>query len=119
MPQMIWTMLTSPRFGILDIQWQMKSNNVDDILRLQAPLLDDCFFNLNLYDFGTSYQVPMHYITGEFDVNTPVDLLKPYFELLEAPQKTLTIMENTGHLLFMEKPENFAQVVKMILAKNK
>ncbi|MEG0692116.1 MAG: alpha/beta hydrolase [Oscillospiraceae bacterium] len=110
-PKMLWTMLTSPSFGIADLQWQMKGNNVDEVLRLQAPLIEDCFFNINLYDYGISYQVPMHYITGEFDVSTPVDLLKSYYELVEAPQKMLTTVENSGHLLFMENPVRAIDVI--------
>ena len=62
----------------------------------------------------------MHYITGEYDGSKPEELMKTYYEIVKAPQKTLTIIENTGHMPFMEAPENFAEAVnKAIGSENK
>lgn len=113
--KMFWTMFTSPDFDINSFKWLIKSNNPAELMRLQAPLIEDCFFNLNLYDFGATYRVPVHYISGEFDVSTPIDLVKPYFEQMNAPQKSLTVIKNTGHLPFMDNSQEFADAVTAIM----
>ncbi|MGL5380242.1 alpha/beta fold hydrolase [Clostridium sp.] len=117
--KMISTILTSPYLSIKDLQWFFKSNNPDTLLKLQEPLLQKCFFELGINDFGNKYEVPVNYITGEYDVSTPVGILEPYYNAVEAPEKSLTIIPNAGHLVFMENPEEFHIVFREILSKNK
>lgn len=111
-PKMLWRIITSPHLTLEDIKWFFKSSNPDNLIKLQEPLLQDCFFCLNLNDFGNKYEVPVNYITGECDVSTPAELLKPYYNNMEAPEKTLTIIPNTGHLPFIDNPKEFAKVLR-------
>ena len=36
-------------------------------------------------------------LQGEADLVTPPDVSKPYFDALEAPQKTWVLLPRTGH----------------------
>ncbi|MGL4346163.1 MAG: alpha/beta fold hydrolase [Cellulosilyticaceae bacterium] len=113
--KMLGMILTSPEFSFGDLKWFLKTSNPNNVLALQAPLLEDCFFQFNLYALGQHYQLPVHYITGVYDVSTPITLLEEYYGNLSAPSKTLTAVPDTGHLLFLDNPQAFSHVITHIL----
>ena len=61
--------------------------------------------------------MPVNYIMGEYDTSTPIGILEPYYNKVEAPEKSLKVIPSTGHLVFMENPEEFSKVFREILAK--
>lgn len=114
-PEMLWMMITSPYMSYENIKWFLKTSKMNTVSALQEPLLNDCFFKLNLCEFGNQYEVPVHYITGEHDVSTPIELLQKHYDTIVAPDKSITSIPNTGHLVFFDDPQKFSNVLNEIL----
>ncbi len=52
---------------------------------------------IDLRKLGTRFAMPIWILQGEADLVTPPDVSKPYFDALEAPQKTWVLLPRTGH----------------------
>ncbi|TVR05107.1 MAG: alpha/beta hydrolase [Spirochaetaceae bacterium] len=60
-------------------------------------------------------EVPIHFISGENDMNTPVNLVREYFEALDAPRgKRIHVMSDCAHAPFLGNPSEFNHVVREI-----
>ena len=72
-------------------------------------------------DFTTQamqLDLPVYFIVGRWDVSAMTSLTEEYFNLLEAPQKTLIWFENSGHTPLWEEPVHFVDVmVNTVLAE--
>jgi len=55
--------------------------------------------------------IPVYFLIGNNDYNTPHQLVKEYFELLEAPQKELILFEHSAHTPFLAEPEKFSSTI--------
>jgi pimeloyl-ACP methyl ester carboxylesterase len=53
--------------------------------------------------------VPVLFVIGEVDYNTPKELVIEYYEKLNAPIKKITIFEKSGHDPHVEKPEDLVR----------
>ena len=60
-------------------------------------------------------EMPVYYIVGRHDMNTPWELAVDYFNRLSAPSKELIWFEQSAHLLVGEEPEKFAKVMRKVL----
>ena len=58
-------------------------------------------------DFPSS-TIPIHFLVGDHDWQTPGELSHEYFEVLEAPAKSFTVIENAGHSLIYDNPDAWA-----------
>jgi pimeloyl-ACP methyl ester carboxylesterase len=56
-------------------------------------------------------EVPVHFLVGRHDYNTPAVLTEQYYQLLQAPYKTLTWFEESAHMVPFEEPEKFNAVL--------
>lgn len=61
--------------------------------------------------------VPVHFVQGKHDLNTPTDLARDYFETLEAPRgKFWHLYDDAAHLPMYEHAEGFADLLRSIEA---
>ncbi|MCL2456444.1 MAG: alpha/beta hydrolase [Defluviitaleaceae bacterium] len=65
----------------------------------------------------TEYSVPVFYILGSDDWQTPSALAAKYFEKINAPQKKLYWIKNAGHATDLDNPTDFYGAVKEIIAQ--
>jgi pimeloyl-ACP methyl ester carboxylesterase len=64
--------------------------------------------DFDLFRDVPSIEVPVWFIVGENDYNTPVVLVEEYYRFVEAPEgKTLIVMSGVAHAPFMGDPERF------------
>jgi len=56
-------------------------------------------------------QVPVFFIQGRHDYNTPLSLVEEYFTLLRAPSKELIIFERSGHHPMYEEPGRYEEIL--------
>ena len=63
--------------------------------------------NFNLIEDIPVLKVPVWFIVGEDDMNTPVALIEEYFKFVHAPKKQMIIMENCAHTPFIGNPVRF------------
>ncbi len=51
--------------------------------------------------------VPVHLVAGSTDRITGLDQVQPWFDALQAPAKSLVVLEGVGHLSLYEAPDRF------------
>lgn len=75
-------------------------------------LFDDT--NLWYLDFKnsiTKVDVPVYFLMGHHDYDTPFPLVEEYYNILDAPTKELIWFENSSHFPFYEEPEKFNKTI--------
>ncbi len=101
------TLLTSPLFHLSDFSALIKGNKANKEL---MTFLGS--FDVNVY--SVEYQVPLYYIVGEDDWQTPSALMLDYVQRIEAPQKKLYIIPNAGHMAMIDQPALFLRTLQDI-----
>ena len=73
---------------------------------------------LDLFQYD-KFKIPVYFLLGKYDYNTPSVLAEQYFNTIKAPKKKLLWFENSGHSPHWEEPVLFHQRVLQIVADNK
>jgi pimeloyl-ACP methyl ester carboxylesterase len=71
---------------------------------IEAALLRQ---DINLFKQLPEVKLPIYFLSGRHDQQTPGLLVKEYYDVLKAPKKELIWFENSGHSLIIEEPEKF------------
>ena len=66
---------------------------------------------INLRELVKKVDVPVFFLQGRNDYNTPTSILNDYYSLLEAPQKEIFYFENSAHNPMYEEPEKYDQIL--------
>ncbi len=74
--------------------------------------------SFDLRTYGDSYQVPVYYILGENDQQTPVEISMKYFDEIKAPEKKLYLIPNAGHLTMLDNTGAYREAVMEIAGRN-
>ncbi len=72
---------------------------------------DEEVLNINLKEQLKSINVPVYFLQGRHDNDTPSKLIEEYFNILSAPKKELIWFENSAHFPFYEEPDEFSKVL--------
>lgn len=80
---------------------------------------DDAMRTFNLADAIKSLPIPVYFLMGHQDYETPVDLIRDGFDSLKIPRKKLIEFMQSAHFPFYEEPEKFVTVMREILAENR
>lgn len=107
--------ITSPDINLTDLRWLLTVSNATRMFELQKSLVNYSFFEFDVYDICSSFNVPMYFIQGECDWITPTPMVQEYYETVSAPDKELVIMQGCGHTPFLDDPIEFADSVKTLL----
>lgn len=60
---------------------------------------------------GNDFDIPVYFISGEYDYTCPVTLSEQYLEDLIAPEKKMFILKDTAHSPYIEKNEQFIDIL--------
>ena len=101
------TLLTSPLFQFSDLSALIKGNKANKELMSFLGRFD-------LNADSAEYQVPLYYIVGEQDWQTPVALTQDYVQRIKAPEKKISIIPNAGHMTMVDQPALFLSVLRDI-----
>ena len=99
-------MLVSPEYSLLEII----ENSYDPNFALRN-LWDDVG-QIDLMTQVPELDVPVYFIAGRHDYNTPGQLAEAYLDSLQAPSKRMIWFENTAHIPELENPERFYRVMR-------
>jgi proline iminopeptidase len=77
--------------------------------------IDDDAWTLDFRKTVTSVTVPVYFLQGRHDNDTPSPLVEAYAKTLEAPRKFLIWFENSSHFPFYEEPEAFNRAMVEIV----
>jgi pimeloyl-ACP methyl ester carboxylesterase len=96
--------LRAPEYGVLDYLRLLQGMN-----RGGAPMHEGGVIEgYNYMATVPTVEVPVTFLSGRGDHNTPVALVAEYHERLEAPSKELILFEGAAHLPFFADPDRFA-----------
>ncbi len=106
-------MVNSPEYTALDL-FKFSNGVIYSIV-----LMWDEVMTYDLIEQVPRLEVPVYFLHGRHDYNTPWELAEEYYEALDAPAgKTLIWFEQSAHSPNMEEPERFARVmVERVLAE--
>ena len=107
---MIKMFIHSPVMGIADILPFLTGVIVN--IKVMRELM-----SFDLCDKGTEYQVPVYYVLGENDQQTPVEIGISYFEEIAAPDKGLYLIKNAGHLTMLDNMDDYRASICEIVSK--
>lgn len=108
MDMSIWfTVFKSPIFKWSDIIAFMKISKANGEVH---KFLGD----YDLRDEPSVFEVPIYYILGGKDWQTPYVIAQKYLDEIEAPNNKITILPNAGHMTMMDQPELFFDALREI-----
>ena len=107
---MIKMFIHSPVMGIADILPFLTGVIIN--IKVMRELM-----SFDLRDKGTEYQVPVYYVLGENDQQTPVEIGISYFEEIAAPDKGLYLIKNAGHLTMLDNMNDYRASICEIVNK--
>jgi len=107
-------MLAGYKFNIASmVRWSKASAST-----ASALFHDSAFNEFDLRTDIPAVQVPVHFVSGIADYNTPWPLVKEYAEKIQAPAKSFTLFDRSGHSPLFEEPQRFNEFVKEIFLKH-
>ena len=66
----------------------------------------------NLFELVPKIDAPVYFFVGRHDYNTPFELAVRYYEALEAPKgKQLVWFENSAHMIPIDEPDRFCDIL--------
>ena len=107
MADLVKTIWRSPSFQWGDFISFIRIMQVNRPLHLQMLMYD-------LDNLPSCYEVPIHYILGEADTITPSSLGKAYYERIDAPCKTRTLIPGAGHNPMYERPDEYTAALRAV-----
>ncbi len=66
---------------------------------------------VNFFSQVKKIDVPVYFIHGKHDYQTPLAIVKKYFKKLRAGKKELIVFENSAHHPLFEEPEKFNKIL--------
>lgn len=82
---------------------------------MQKEIMQYVFHEFNIRDFDDNYDIPIFYILGEDDYQTPTVLVQEYFEQIKAPIKEIFVLPKAGHAPMIDSPEYFTKILKEVV----
>lgn len=101
------TVFKSPIFKLSDIPALIKSIKANKGLQ-------KFLFEFDLKSKSPEYKIPIYYILGEDDWQTPCDVAKEYFNTIKAPHKEIYMIPNAGHMAMVDQPEAFFSALEKV-----
>jgi pimeloyl-ACP methyl ester carboxylesterase len=95
---------TSPIFKLSDISALIKGTKA-------SKELVDFLGSFNLNSEPIIYKVPIYYIFGENDWQTPYLIAQEYFNRINAPYKNFYLIPNAGHMTMIDQPQLFFEAL--------
>ncbi|HRX58061.1 MAG TPA: alpha/beta hydrolase [Eubacteriales bacterium] len=85
------------------------------IFAFNAAMIEWVITQFTLETYPREYAVPVFYLLGERDYQTPVTLATAYFDSIEAPYKRLTLLKNAGHFPELDNMADFTAALQSAL----
>lgn len=68
-------------------------------------------YDAYLAAMGNNFDIPIFFLSGEYDYTCPVNLTQQYLDDITAPGKKMFILENTAHSPYIEKNDEFISIL--------
>jgi pimeloyl-ACP methyl ester carboxylesterase len=77
--------------------------------------MDGPMVSVDLSSTARDFHLPMFFIQGALDDVTPTSIVREYVHRIRAPQKSLVVIPEAGHLAVMAVPEVFLSELKLLV----
>ena len=67
--------------------------------------------DFDIRNFGTDFQIPVFFITGELDRVTSYQLAREFYEEISAPHKAFFSVPNAGHMPMHENTVEYSRIL--------
>ncbi len=103
-----WMALQSPEYSVKDLlRWFNGSNRGSGVM-----WHEDQYQNFNAMKDIPSVSIPIYFLQGKQDYNTPLEAVELYYEVLDAPKgKHLIVFDSSAHTPFFGEPEKFSSTL--------
>jgi pimeloyl-ACP methyl ester carboxylesterase len=107
--------LTSPDYSLMDFFRYFRGTLFS--LKYMLPHL----YEINLFEEVPIIDVPVYFLVGKHDSNTPVQLTERYYQKLNASHgKQLMWFEKSGHMVTFDEPEKYCDfLIDKVLKKKR
>jgi len=99
--------MASPYYTFRDLTYYFAI----DSLHYQGDLWRFLIDEYDARNYGVDYAIPVYYIMGEKDYQTPYPLVKEYFEKISSPDKQFFSIPNAGHIPMNDNKTEFSRVL--------
>jgi len=82
-----------------------------DRMKLHNNLFKYMFEEFDLEKYDNCYKIPVFFIIGSDDWETPHTVAEEYFDKIEAPQKNITLIKNAKHYAMMDSSKEFYETM--------
>lgn len=106
------TVLKSPVFKLSDASALIKGMKANEKVMEFLGTFD-------LRGESAEYKVPIYYILGSNDWQTPYVIAQEYFNTINAPSKGLYLIPDAGHMTMLDQPDLFFEALLEIYIKEK
>jgi pimeloyl-ACP methyl ester carboxylesterase len=66
---------------------------------------------INFTDTNTDFDIPVFFLQGRYDYNTPSEMVESYFQKINAPEKKLIWFDKSGHHPMYEEKELYDNIL--------
>ncbi len=88
-------------------------NDLSYFIRRPAPYwFLDAMADIDLRRLGYDFDIPIIFMIGAHEWQTPYPLVQEYYEQIRAPYKNYIVFEESSHFPFMSDPDTFVKVLK-------
>ena len=77
-------------------------------------IYDPDFNNFNFFKQIPEVKIPIYFISGAYDYNTPWELVQKYANEIKAPKKEFILFDKSGHSPVFEEPKRFNEEILRI-----
>jgi len=103
-----WLTMTSPYYTLREKMYFITV----DVSHYHFPLHYHLFReDFDIRNFGTDFQIPVFFITGELDRVTSYQLARGFYEEISAPYKAFFSIPNAGHMPMHENTVEYIRVL--------
>ena len=96
----ILALIKSPIFKLSDITALMKMDKPNkEVIEFWSKF--------DLRSESSEYKMPIYYVLGENDWQTPHVISEEYFKTIEAPRKKIYLIPDAGHMTMVDRPDLF------------
>lgn len=100
-------LVTSPVFTLSDLSALVKGKKAN-------RALVDFLGRFDVTAGSADYQVPLYFVFGEHDWQTPSVLAQEYLTRINAPSKKIYIIPQAGHMTMVDQPALFLNILRDI-----
>lgn len=102
--------LATPYYSFNELKNSFLFNQLN-VFNNQGGVVQFLMEEADIRNYGTDYQVPVYYIMGANDYNSPYLLAKSFFDEIVAPDKQIFSILDADHMPFLSSKAEFDRIL--------